>query len=109
MTPFIDCYMWEVKRYPFFFYEDKISNHPLTRIYNYNSLTPIKFPLNYNDIHVPETSITNLKDAYRGTTVENFIRQNLQQIAQNNLMIMKQLTDNLWCCDTGVLDTISHI
>ena len=110
MTPFIDCYMWEVKRYPFFFYEDKVSNHPLTRIYYYNSLEDSELPLNYNDIHVPETLITNLKEEYRNTTVENFIKQNLETIVQNNLMVMKQLNDNLGCCDTTVLDTvISHI
>ena len=102
MTPFLNCNMWEVKRYPFFYFEEGISNHPLTRVYHYNSLTDSEMPENYNDIHLPEYLIHN-------TELLGMVMENLDALIKHQVPFMRQLNDNMWAFDANVLNQFNQV
>jgi hypothetical protein len=87
---FIDDYVWVVKRYPYYHFAPKTSNHELIGVYYYNSLfTPLDNIINLNDIHIPERLIKNVTPELKHRVFKS----------DKSIPFMRQLNDNEWMID----------
>lgn len=99
MTPFLDCEMWEVKRFPC----NQAGNRPISKVYWYNSLACTEFPDNPNDIQVPEFLIKNRNDHFLGGTVIEFCRKHVNALAKEKVFCMVEISDNEWAFSRELL------
>ena len=90
-TPFINCYIFEVKQWPKM--GKNLDRYLLVDVYHYNSLTDIKEDKQQSPyMQIPEKFVRNANVDY--------LLQNLQTIVDNKLPVVKKINDDVWEIDT---------
>lgn len=95
MSPFLDCNMWEVHRFPY----DNVGKRTICKLYRYNSLNPSTFPTDTNNIQIPEFVINNLHEPFLDTTIGSYCAKHIQELVKEEVFCMIEISDKEWCFD----------
>jgi len=91
---FIDGYVWEVKQWPRA--GEKFDFYQLNDIYYYNSLSSdLENKKQSVYIQIPELLIDGKENI-------EFVRNNLKEIIENNIPVVKRINDETWVCDLSL-------